>query len=432
MENSFLYVQVDGEILDTNSIYSAEFSSDIYNIVDKGTLILKDTTGAIFSNFKFLIGTQVDIQIVGKSVDGSDIDTKINLPSLFIKSFNDDLSLNMASNAGFITLKLTSRWTLYQDFTDHAYAPNCISKIMKTILEDSTRGFSLTIDTDRFGTSSDSGSVPRYKCGIGDLDYMEKYLKPICCIEESPTYMFSRAGKICLQSFSNLYSKKASVLIIPNTKVANSLTEKIKNYATSVGAESLLFAAKMLPSVGEDKDGNMVYTSLYPDIYLFDDMLHVNQVIQTKPSIKITKKTGTKSGNAIPVNKYLSLGIVGTDTRLYNMRFIEDIKSLSFNRNENLSQMFQTRIACSFCGDMLEDGDTVELYAPPYQDTSGKKVTDKQHWLTGKWLVSEIVHAVEKGHVDMVTSVLTLIRPTFTLDESKTSVTTLPYMARIS
>lgn len=432
MVDAYLYISIDGgEPLDPQTVYGIQFDTSIYSAINKGTLILKDTTGDIFASLSFLIGSEVNVQIVG-SEDGGNPTTKVNLPPLYIKDFENDYSINASINAGFITIKLYSKWFFYQDFTDHAYAPNITSKIIQTIVEDSTRGFALTVDTEHFGTSSDVGNVPRYKCGIGDFDFIDKYLKPLCCIESSPTYFFSRNNKICLESFNSLYGKKASTLIIPNMKIGDSVSSEIQSYAKSVGTSSMIFALKFYPSVGSGRDGSCIFKSVYPDVYLFDDFLHVNQVIQTMPSVKISKKTDTKSGNAIPINKYLSMGVTGTDTTLYNMKFIEDIKAITYNKNENLNQMFMLQVITNFCGDSVFLGDTIECFIPSVSKVTGSLDISKQHWLSGKWLVSDISHVVENGKVNVVSSVLTLMRPTLVLDETKTSVTSLSSMARIS
>jgi hypothetical protein len=79
--------------------------------------------------------------------------------------------------------------------------------------------------------------------------------------------------------------------------------------------------------------------------------------------------------------------------------------------------MFTVTITSLFTGYLAHVGDTAELFIVPLYDAKEKKFKD--HWLNGKWLISNIEHYSAEENIRTLMSKTTLIRPTYVGKEDK-------------
>ncbi len=147
---------------------------------------------------------------VGKMQSGL---TNLELTPLSISKIH---SSGDAGNLGHVELLLEHPWKMFMDFSSHAYAGEANSEIIRKLVENAEgRGFDFEdIDSNMFFSSDEDGSIPRYKCGEGDYDFILNRVLPYTTINKYPAeFWVDELNRVHLDTYKNMYQSDPKAVI---------------------------------------------------------------------------------------------------------------------------------------------------------------------------------------------------------------------------
>jgi hypothetical protein len=417
-----IQVAINGELVPYQKIVNFKFDSSINDHLPSAWLGLADPDGDMISRFNIVLGTMVIINIIDGNEDDNQKHNMIKLSPFIVSKVFDGGEKNSSEVGGFIQLRLLHPWVFYNDMSPHAYSPMKISKLVKTIITDSTRGYELTVDDNYFGTTDDKGNYPRYKCGQSDYDFIINNLLPYATIGNNPVYFFiNELGNIYFNTYKFLFNSGCKGMIVSDKANDNrDEFDTMGNIASNIGTENSIAFSKISINIGgEDSKDNL--RKVLPKIYMEDLGTH-NFLSGIKgPITKIASNTGDK----MPFSFYMMASMGATDSVELVNRAFDDQFGLAVNNSKSLDSLFEITLSTAgFIGADMPTGSNVYLYVSPKNIDNNATTKKLSHWLTGKWVIGKSEHYTSRsGDPNSLVSTVTLVRPTFVIkSESDTTV----------
>lgn len=403
-----------------DNIYDYEITYDITTGLPKGKIIIEDATGDVLARMEMAIGSEVEISII--------TETPFHLPNMYIsKIFHDD-HLSHQKIGGFMIIMLEHKWNFYRDFTPHAYPPMKNSALIEKILEDSTRGVSFKNSKNKILESDDKGSLSRYKTGQSDYDFITKTLLPLSTIKYQPAYFYyDTNGHYNFVNLATQFSDGAFALVTSAEAVSSAQKrEVLSKMASSTKSGRTFYGSNFLFRIGGNPNKNLL-DKIHPKIYLNDTITHTLLSGIASPTNKMPAAAGADTGNLLPVHNIIMLDEHASSEAIPINRLWDDQMSEIINDSRELDSMFLVDFALTSppC-DAFTVGQAINVYIDKMVQikAEGDSKQSKTHWLSGNWVVKSITYKAIAPQNTGVKTEVTLIKPTFTITKSASTVTT--------
>lgn len=406
-------VLIDGEPYGSDLISKVSITYDINTHLPYGSLTLADSNGDRLAKMSFMIGSTVEIKVISPNSGA------FAFPVMVISKLFHDTTAIAKDFGGFYQIMIEHPWTLSLDYTPHAYAPAKISKIVKDVLEDDTRGASYKGKTVNIAETDDTGVIPRYKTETSDYDFITKGLLPLATIKGQPAYFFlNTRGRFNFISIQELYKEQAEA-ILTGVGLASSLKD-IGKIANTTLSKSVVLATDFSVLIGGGTRIPLL-RGLRPKIDL--DTMTGRFISGIKsPTAVLTTAHGKNSGNKIPVLASTIFENKPTDEISSPNKLWDDQVSLAINSGRKLDSMF--RLECTIGPDIstaITIGSVVQLILPEkiVNEETGERKVSKAHWLVGKWVVQQMDYTITG---DGAVTKLQCIKSNFTMNENSTTI----------
>lgn len=388
----------------------------------RGILIFRDRDGFLFSQFRFPIGTIVNVFLqesdptqsgASNSIPIATTEEPIPFVDLIVVGIKNAGEFSAETAAGKFALVLAHPWLLFKDYNNHAYAPMPGYELVKKVVKDPSRGYKIKLKEDNVAKTDDAGKYPRYKVNTSDDAFLMKNVLPTCSIGGGAAYMFiDEFGEFQLQSYKTMFSRTPKVAFVPPTPsflgVGDDYKAKLSNEGVDIKA--FLSYSSIKVSIG-GQDITEQIKALSPHIYMEHNLTR-RVIVGTSRSAAWATSQNKKS----PIVSSLMKAIGNTDSRTFINRTVDEAVALNTNANGVLDEMFLVDIVVPSSGNLAPTGSTAHLLILP-SEASGKKT----HWLSGKWLVVENKHFAEGENLIAYTNV-TLARPTFMFKKGSSTI----------
>ncbi len=418
-----LNVRLGGlNILASDSYKSFDFIADEDSFLPKCIIRLDDKGGDTFrSFFNLSIGTNVEVAITEslseterKSNTNDTSSYSIQLTNLAISAVYSS-SDSVGYGSGNLELLCEHPWAITQDFNSHAYAGKSNSEIIKSLLQNaSSRGFKFEdLDSEIFQSTDEDGTIPRYNCGEGDLNFIVNKLLPYSTINNNPVVFFvDDKNNVHLESFQSMYSKESKLLVVGGDE--GDVDDTMRKRAAALGG--LAISTNLLSKIGDKVPDR--YTKLLKREISIDDCSNLlTYTGKLLPKVAISKYSqGKTSKGYIPVSLSRMITSDATDKVCYTNHMYNDLKAIALNEQKDFNSFFKIDIDVSFCGHLISVGDNVEIKIPILEDENGEKVN---HWMDGKWHVKAIKYKWDPT-AGVPGMTLTLTRPSFVFNSNTT------------
>lgn len=413
----FANVALGGRVLPSTNIDTFEIVTSIEDILPKGVLTIDDQNGSLIQEFKgFEIGSQVNITTVGLLESDTDI------------QFGPLVNLTMAEDPDIITMRgkpellLGHRWEIQKDHSAHIFKGLPNSDIIKKILSDETRGFTIPYQDSQFKSSDESGDIPRFKCGIDDYNFIVNRLLPYTTVNSKQTFFWiDEYGYARFDSFDNLMLESPKALLVPQNQheIADE-SEKLKSLLSSCN-DNLVLYSSLRVKVGDENVSSLIKPLKSKAYIEGNTLLGTTLKGIIKPSMKVAEDSGNLIASKLPMFAW-DFNDINTDLKLFMNRNVADSSSYAINSTRQFVNMFRVNLTTFYCGDTLKTGDTVYLYVR----NSNHEDSEKTYWLADKWLVYKTRHYWAKEQRNMYSN-LVLVRPTFYVAKKYTNMPNLDY-----
>ena len=201
-------VLIDGEPYGSDLISEISINYDINTHLPYGSLTIADNNGDRLAKMSFMIGSTVEIKVMSPNSGA------FAFPVMVVSKLFHDTTATAQEFGGFYQIMIEHPWMLSLDYTPHAYAPAKVSKIVKDILEDDTRGVSYRGKTVNIAETDDTGKIPRYKTETSDYEFITESLLPMAIIKGQPAYFFlNTRGRFNFISIQELYKEQAEAVL---------------------------------------------------------------------------------------------------------------------------------------------------------------------------------------------------------------------------
>lgn len=354
----------------------------------------------------------VEADITNKNYDkGVKALTSLELTPLSISKMHSSSGPDFL---GQFELLLEHPWKMFKDFSSHAYAGEANSEIIRKIIENSNgRGFDFEdIDNNMFFSSDEDGSIPRYKCGEGDYDFILNRVLPYTTINKYPAnFWVDEINRVHLDTYKNMYQADPKVVVFLGNQA--DVNDDIK--ALGKATNGIAFARSKLVKIGTD-DPSEIISIMKPQVSI-DDVAHLLTYTGTLfPKIAGGQyKKGISDKSHIPIMFEPMTINDATSKKIYRNRALSDLKALAMREQEPFNSLFTIEVETTFCGNMVQTGENVFLYIP--DDTT--QTPASKHWANGKWHVRAIRYTYDTG---VLYNTLTLCRPSFDINKLNTSL----------
>jgi hypothetical protein len=382
-----------------------------------------DREGTTFSKFENIqTGAECFIEIVSVQ-NGNPV---VEFPLFYVLKVENKMETNIGKIAGYIKVWFGHLWFLLKDTTNHMYKPMNNGKLIKKVLENKDRGVEFKIDENKhFSATDDKGLISRYKICETDWDFIQNKIIPYTTIKQLPAHFFcDEMGTFYLKSFKDLYSENSKYLFKPDMEQANrkDVSEKIAKIIRNNGINEQL-GHGTIKELEVNINNVILNKELYPSFYLENNT--TGKFI--KGGKKIANKAKNKDGDLLPLEDATMGKITGSSVKVINNRQLADAMNLIFQTGKYIDTMFSVTITSQFCGHQYHIGDNIEIFVVPLYNIDEKKFKD--HWLSGKWLVSKIEHFSDEDDFRTMMTKTTVIRPAFVgkPDNMTLSMPTLMY-----
>ena len=215
---SITYVGTKTSPIPLNQVKALKLSYSLERIDPIGTLIITDPDGVALNSGKYSSGSVIKIKIQESGKKGQDSGKVFEFDDFYIQSKNVTYPFEKANERSscVIILHLVTRWRLQQDRNPHAYPAQILSKNIKQVLDDSSRGFTIKYNKKSIEDTVDFGNKPLYKYGLGDLDWLQREVLPKCMVDGyRPVYMYlNEAGWFNMKSFKTLSNESPKTALI--------------------------------------------------------------------------------------------------------------------------------------------------------------------------------------------------------------------------
>lgn len=418
---------------------------DINEGLPYGFFQILDNASEYINKFENLqIGATVDI-IIKNTINEEET---LTLPTFYIFKVEDDFSTNFANLAGTIRVWFVHPWFIFKDVYNHAYNPMNNGKLIKKVLNDSTRGLKFEVDDDNFLVTDDSGKYSRYKVCETDWEFIQNKILPYTTSGLRPVFFYCNLSKkkedtefkfkFNLSPFYNLYQKNPKIIFALTNEVASEL-DNTKEIAKSCEMYNLNHLDIFyLSSISLTIMSEKAVKQTIPIVFTENVKNSKSYALKNTAKNKIAdKKSGNENifENILPIDGMQMNNITGTSVNIIKNKNLIDSLSLILSNSKELDNSFLLIIETSFCGDRLSIGDTVLFFAPEFKEegsSSGSSNTvekieqiekPKKMWLKDKWLVTKIIHYTDvMENTYSLKTKLHLSRPSFVGDWNTTSL----------
>lgn len=402
---------INAEVFDVN------ISSSIDSILPTASFKILDKNGQKFATLKeILLGAHVFfIAYKGQ--------TEIWRSTIFFISrvFNG-CEVNSSLLAGAVTVFCEHTLKLYPDCSSHAYKPQKISELIGTITDDmvSTKGNVCKIykDDANFDKSAEDTNLPRYKCGLSEVEFIEKFLLPKMNMgRKNGFYFLDHKGNFHLKSFENLLKEQPKALISPyEVTLTESELKSINKYASeTLNLTKRYSFSKVKMQIGK------------PDDYFneFSKGVYIEVPGSTEQGFKVVGFSSTARIKMDTVSKVPlfaesvnHMPVLKSD--FFENTFVSEATAIECARQVNLNDLFSIELILN--NQIIDDlsvGDTVYFY-PKNLKSEDDRI---YHWALGKWVVKTMSVLKPQKHISApLCTMLTLIRPSFPRLNDKSSV----------
>lgn len=381
-----------------------------------GYVDLKDIEGTLWSEFNSLaLGAKVDIAIVNTSASTTPMllenGDRIKLPTFYLLNDFNDCAFDPNGFQGTVRIYFGHPWFLFKDVKSHVYKGN-ISKIIQDILKDKSRGMSFDYDKQDFGKTDDNGKLAKYKFGETDWTFIQDKLLPYAVVNEQPAYFFTtELGRFKLNSLKGLYKQTPKIVLTKNEEDLShqdieKLTEKMKTYGLMVGEDNYPYSNPKC-WIGNDRSAS--------EIYQFNNLEYVQRdafvSMYQRPSNNLTtSKRPDSIAGIMPIDKQFVRKSYGTSINTVRHRMFSDGARLIQNNTKNIDCLFNVEVETFFVGNKANLGDTVHL------------MTNSNHWMDGKWVITEIEHFSEETSSTTLKTRMVMSRSSFIGSVNNTSL----------
>lgn len=415
-------ITINNEVIHPQKMKSTQIVFSMENHLPVFQMSFVDSSGDVLSNLPFTMGSPVKFTVWEAEIPGtilnSDKPPKELASYNFIisKMYGDDVA-NPNVIGGYITVIAVHPWQFFKDYTPHCYAPMKASELIRKVVEDDSRGYELKMDDESKDTDT-TCKYPRYKTNESDLDFVLNKVLPFATINNAPAYFFATdKNTILLSSFQELINKSVKAVLVP-TQLDDKL--KLAEYASiaeNFGLQSVLKYVGLQHAIGGGTGTDYV-SKLLPKFYMEDLGTHKLLAANKRPTTKMSKGDSIFTGNKVPLKDTTFGGMNPTSSTVLMNRETDDQINLAINFGRDLDKMFRVTLNTEYSVD-LTVGAVVYLYVPSYQKT--ELGTNAIHWMTGKWLIYQTMHVVQQTG-DKINTELVLVRPTFSMNEQKTTL----------
>lgn len=440
MVDAILDITIDGERIHPELIEDLTMNFNIADTIPSLKFIINDTRGDFWSKLRFGIGSLVRVVILSTDISNEGSEKKgdsleaLNFTPFIITRLYNGLEERNTTMGGFIQVWCEQSWRFYQNYNDHAYEKQKLSKLIKKICKNTNTEAAINVDDDNFAESLDSGSI-RYKTGIGDLDFIERKLLPYTLIGESNVYFFlDQYSSIHLSSFEKLYAKEPVALL---TSSDNTLSNEIsgentylKDYISDKNYKGYIPCEVTISNIGSKINITEMIGQLNEKLYIQNNQTDETILGWQAPSVKSGSNSGNNKKAYTPVINKIVESTDATSASIFEHHVFEDQVALSRNNDIVTNDMLTLVVAYRGYNEKITLGSTIDYWTPPQKevetelDENGenkmKQSDPKYHWLNGKWLVSKVV--VGKFDTRNAKTYLKLIKPTFTINKKTTTL----------
>jgi hypothetical protein len=407
---SFNGIELNEALVDS---FSVDYSID--SIFPTGELTINDNNGLFFAGFKLSLFSCLSVTVKEANPKSDYAGQSFSLGYFYVVNISSSTERNPKLLQGKVVLKLVHQWAIMQNYFNHAYPAENLSKTIKRVLEDSLRGFIIDYEEDDISISDDLGKCPRYKYNIGDADFIEQKILPYyCSLGEACWAFLNQSNYFNLKSFSKMYSASPSLLYTSDM-------ESLPLDTSSLGSfkQILQFNFEDI-SIGNSED---LAKNICPKITFDYERAHRIKSMTGSYSIKTDSNSPYFPFDKNYYSSYDgSISGFYTNSKIYKNHFLDDDIALNKFDYRDSIKMFATKGNTNF-STQVEVGDVVYLEVPidSLSKTDGSTIT-KEHWMSGKWLVYGICHYTSGG-VNKAKSNLVLIRPNFVFKKDDTNIT---------
>ena len=325
-------VLIDGEPYGSDLISEISINYDINTHLPYGSLTIADNNGDRLAKMSFMIGSTVEIKVMSPNSGA------FAFPVMVISKLFHDTTATAQEFGGFYQIMIEHPWMLSLDYTPHAYAPAKVSKIVKDILEDDTRGVSYRGKTVNIAETDDTGKIPRYKTETSDYEFITESLLPMAIIKGQPAYFFlNTRGRFNFISIQELYKEQAEA-VLTGIDLASSIKDLDKITNATLTKEVVLATDFSILIGGGTKIP--LLRGLRPKVNL-DTMTGKFLSGIKSPTAVLTTANGKNSGNKIPVLASTILENKPTDEISSPNKLWDDQGSLAINSGRRLDSMFR-------------------------------------------------------------------------------------------
>lgn len=420
-----IFVPIFNKTTKLASVYVKNFHlySSIENCLPIGYFDFLDKDGAFIETLEGItIGSIVQFEMMS---DDNDING-MKLPEytvLAIETIADEESMRLA---GKLRIYFGHKWFLRDDFTSHAYPQMNNSKLVKQILEDDTRGFKMSIDSNNI-ENCDSDGIVRYKFNESDREFLFNKVLPYSTHNNVPMHLFCNLkDEFYFKSFQSLFTKKSNILYMPRSIMEDEGNENTMANISSKSSSTMLSFSKIESAIGNKDCIHQLSIKFLLDSSNFD--LNKNEVSSglKLPANVSASESSTSLGSYLPLDSAVYTDINGTSTLVKrNHLMSEEIYYLKA-RSKDLDNLLSIKLSVDFNGKIYNIGDTCDVYVK------------QGHWANEKWLVTDVELKSEdsadsdEGRNDHLMQIMTLSRPSMMGEKNISTLKNLDDMYEVN
>lgn len=383
-----LKLYADGEEINEASISDLALTTSVYSELPELDFTVSDDMDYI-KRLQITAGTNIKVIII----DSDNQKNFVQLSPFYVKDIEDPIDIDLDDLKGNLKVHCVHPFNLFKDFTDHAYAPQAASEIIKTLLQSSMIspliGNINTLGKDIIDT--DPSTTIRYKLGKSEIDFIKEDIMPFTTIENRPAVFYcDELSRFYLKSFYNMFSSND---IRATIALSDPLT--VAKYPKAKPLKAVVAKLKI---------GSKVIDLLKVKTYIDMPILNVSARVQSYLNNKIS------DSSVMPIKQASKYLIGTTSTRVIQNSNFEDAVASTINSNFESSNALELRILCNtFVGDEASVGSVVWVHSMNSTD-------EKNHWATGKWIVASKRYLITNHHPESMGSELILIRSSIEAD----------------
>lgn len=386
-----------------------DYTAYIENIVIKnslenglpfGYIDFNDTDGDILSKFNNLqIGAAVDFKVVQDEQDEEFVQN-LKIEDWVILRV---IAKNREKNGNNLLVRLIfgNKMFLYKDMTNHCFAPQSNSEIIKQVLEDETRGCSFELVESDY---PDNEPIKRFKVQESDWEFLKNKIVSVSSYKKTPMYLYSDlSSKFHFSSIATMSSKNPNALLYltQNTEEEGKALEQfINNY----NAKELDQPIEFTLDIGQKE----ALESMNRQFSIFDSKMCTVFSGVKGPMSKI-ENDSSQLAKYYPIDfSFAATTQNGSSIATINNHDLNDAYNLLNNSLKGFDGMFTLSIKTRFNSELLNVGSCIALFY------------SKNHWANGKWILTESELLVDKMGNSSID--LKIVRPTFSGKKSKTTL----------